>query len=60
MHASFQNSRFEFPYSYNNIIIINVCWYIFFLQLKAYLQEQSITAHVDDLYAASAINKATQ
>ena len=31
----------------------------FFLQLKAYLQEQSITAHVDDLYAASAVNKAT-
>ncbi|MCG8626826.1 MAG: hypothetical protein MJE68_33095, partial [Proteobacteria bacterium] len=29
------------------------------MQLKAYLQEQSITAHVDDSYAASAINKAT-
>ena len=28
------------------------------MQLKAYLQEQSITAHVDDLYAASAVNKA--
>ena len=41
-------------------IIITVHQYYFcFLQLKAYLQEQSITAHVDDSYAASAINRAT-